>query len=346
MNIGNRILSVYEDINLFPPALPIAEYLKYIPREICIRYGLLISNYTADDDICTQIQNLGLTNKIPRVLLNKLTEDRISNDTYVLFFPQTGLELLRQTFNIKEEDFKEHPSSSFSILPLVMAILRINSELIANGSHFKDKSAALFPKQMRSRKYELDDRIMIYPLVYRMFCLLHFFEKQTNTKWVKLRGELLLSLGTQNLREYFISTLHIIGKCNLEPKINNTIFRTHLDSNMHNQLTSLSFDTHSTIELKDNVDYRYFKQNPLIKLNDTEFGVINNLFLANQIYTSLKFRMQKISPNFFSMFNKDFVEGFLLNRILKYAFGHEQFILLSEKDCSDILCEKSHPLRS
>lgn len=97
MNIGNIIISEYEDISdICPlPPLDIQEYLKHLPREICISYGLLMSNYTQEDDIQKQIVNLNFNEKIPPILLNKLTKERLSNDRYVLFSPQTGLELLK-----------------------------------------------------------------------------------------------------------------------------------------------------------------------------------------------------------------------------------------------------------
>lgn len=62
MDIGNIIISVYEDISdICPlPPLDIQEYLKHIPREICISYGLLMSNYTQEDDIHVQIALVSL----------------------------------------------------------------------------------------------------------------------------------------------------------------------------------------------------------------------------------------------------------------------------------------------
>lgn len=171
MNIGNIIISEYEDISdICPlPPLDIQEYLKHLPREICISYGLLMSNYTQEDDIQKQIVNLNFNEKIPPILLNKLTKERLSNDRYVLFSPQTGLELLKYTFSIPKSEFYRIIGEQFSVIPLLLAILRINSELRRIGSHFRDKSAILFTKQIRSRKYELDDRITIYPTIYRMF---------------------------------------------------------------------------------------------------------------------------------------------------------------------------------
>lgn len=348
MDIGNIIISVYEDISdICPlPPLDIQEYLKHLPREICISYGLLMSNYTQEDDIQEQIANLNFTEKIPPILLNKLIKERLSDDRYVLFSPQTGLELLKYTFSIPKSEFHRIIGEHFSFIPLLLAILRINSELRRIGSHFRDKSAILFTKQIRSRKYELDDRITIYPTIYRMFCLFHFFEQCKDSQWISLYKLLSLDLGATSLRDYYSTTLQFIGKCNLLPKKSNTIFTSKLGANSYLWLSRFCFEQNATIALEDNQDYTYFKRYPLIKLSNIEFGVISNLFLSNQLYTSLKFRMSQLCKenhlfNFLSAFNKEFVEDYLLHEILNYAFENKATKYLSENDCKAILSEFS-----
>lgn len=344
MDIGNTIITVYEDISdICPlPPLDIQEYLKHLPREICISYGLLMSNYTQEDDIQEQIANLNFAGKIPPILLNKLIEERLSADRYILFSPQTGLELLKYTFSIPKSEFHRIIGERFSFIPLLLAILRINSELRRIGSHFRDKSAILFTKQIRSRKYELDDRITVYPTIYRMFCLLHFLEETKDPKWIKLNDLLSSDLGVESLRDYYSTSLRIIGNCNLHPKVSNTIFTSKIGANSYSWLSRFSFDQNTIIALDDNQDYTYFKRCPLVKLSDNEFGVISNLFISNQLYSSLKFRMSRICKdgnlfNFLSVFNKEFVEEYLLNEILYYSFGGKIAICLSEKDCKAIL---------
>lgn len=348
MDIGNIIISVYEDISdICPlPPLDIQEYLKHLPREICISYGLLMSNYTQEDGIQEQIVNLNFTEKIPPILLNKLTKERLSNDRYILFSPQTGFELLKNTFSIPKSEFHRIIGEQFSFIPLLLAILRINSELRRIGSHFRDKSAILFTKQIRSRKYELDDRITIYPTIYRMFCLLHFIEQTKDPKWIKLYELLSSDLEVKSLRDYYSTTLSIIGKCNLHPKVSNTIFTSKIGANSYSWLSRFSFDHNAVITLDDNQDYTYFKKYPLVKLSESEFGVISNLFISNQLYSSLKFRMSQLCKdgnlfNFLSAFNKEFVEDHLLHEILNYAFGHKATKYLSENDCKAILTEFS-----
>lgn len=346
MEIGNRILLKYEDLFSIPPR-DVREYLKMIPREICIRYGLLISNYTKNDDIYAQIANLDFKKVIQKNILDKHTKLCLPGDYYILFSPQTGLELLRYVFSIPESEFRVKNVQYFPLPPLLLAILKINSELLSQGSHFQDRSFTLFAKQIRSRNYETDERIMVFPVIYRMFCLLHFLEQNNGAKWVELKKRLLANLGTKSLQEYFSTMLHILEKCNLEPKISNTIFRNISGFNFSQLFNIFSFEADSIIELEQNRDYTYFKNYPIVKLNSTEFAVISNVFLADQLYISLKFRMSNLCRSnnlmkFFSVFNNDFVEKYLLNHILSYTFHDKNIIYLTEDNCKDILDEISH----
>lgn len=343
MDIENRILFKYEDLFSIQP-LDVKEYLKLMPREICIRYGLLISNYTKKDDVYAQIANLGFGKMINKEILDKHTKQCQHGDYYILFSPQTGLEILRYVFCMPESEFQSKNGQYFLLLPLLMAILKINSELLSQGAHFQDKSFHLFAKQIRTRNYEIDERIMVFPIIYRMFCLLCFLEQNNNSKWSHLQERLLENLGVKSLHEYFSTMLHIIERCNLEPKISNTIFRNISDNNFSQLFNILSFETDSVIELKENKDYTYFKKYPIVKLSSTEFGVISNVFLANQLYSSLKFRMSKLCSsyklfNFLSVFNNEFVEKYLLNQILSYVFHDKYAVYLTEDKCKDILDE-------
>lgn len=342
MEFVTRIMLAYENVFQEQP-LNITEYLKQLPRELCIRYGLLISNYTKDDDICTQFKNLGFDKFISCNVLAKLKKGRLSieNGYYVLFTPQTGLEILKYVFSIPASEFRGRKGQRFSLIPLLKAILKVNSDLLSQGSHFRDKSLSLFVREIRSHKYGLDDRIIVYPLVYRMFCLLHFFEQNKGTKWSNLQDKLVEELGVVSLREYFSKMLWIIGKCNMDPKPQNHIFRCWGNHNYYSLLDFFSLDMDATIELENNQDYTSFKERPIVKLRTREYGVISNAFLAYQLYHSLKFRMSDLCKtkklfNFFSMFNNDFIEKYLLNQVLDYAFKNKG-VYLTEEDCEKIL---------
>ena len=103
-------------------------------------------------------------------------------------------------------------------------------------------------------------------------------------------------------------------------------------------MDAVSFHISTRIKICDNQDYTYFKEHPFIRLSDSEYGVLSNIFVANLIYIKLKFCIRDICKdnnicNFFTYFNNDFIEKYLFINILKYSFSAPCYICLSENDC-------------
>ncbi len=340
-----RIIRRYEDI--YPLPHPnIVEYLKKIPREICIGYGLIMSNYTQEDDIFTQITKLDFRKYISKDIIEKLTIGCLPNnggDFHSLFTTKTGLEILKYTFSIPECEFHKKNGQSFSLIPFLSAILIANSDLLDKGAHFRDTSKTLFTKQIKSHKYEQDDKIIAYSAVYRMFSLLHFFEQNAEGIWADLKIKLLEELEFKTLHDYFYNILYILGECILEPKSSNTIFRLSPTNGLSKLIEQLAIDINATIALEDNLDYTAFKKCPFVQLGENQYGVISNGFVANQLYSSLKFRMSAICYdnnmfNFFSTFNTDFIEKYLLSQVFSYALQGKG-LYLTEDDCKKALID-------
>ena len=183
--IEQRFLLRFESI-FEKPALSVDEYLKQIPRDIAIKYGLTIANYTQDDDFSRQLDALMFNDEIKLGIHFKVASKLLHNVRFILCKPQTGLEMLRRIFSIPKDEFAKEVTQ----LTLIMVILKINSELLDNNARFQDKSATLFPKRIRSKFYELDDRIHVNPSIYRMFCLWFFLDTNNNDYWLKLKKEL------------------------------------------------------------------------------------------------------------------------------------------------------------
>lgn len=337
MEIEERILLTIEDIDKIP-SLDGDVSLKSMTRDTAILHGLLIANYTQEDNIFAQLNSLKLANKEKIQILNKFVNKQyVSDANYILFIPQTGLELLKYSFSIPKAEFNSASKQQDSLLT---TILKINSQLLANNSRLGDKSLTLFTKQIKFRKYELDDRFYIYPTIYRMWCLLHFFEEDKRDFWVELKKALIKDLNVRSFEEYFSNIIYILEHITIGPKTKFTILGTEkVSESLYALLKFLSFEVDSFISSEENRDYTYFKRYPIIQLSPTKFGVINNTFLANQLYTSLKFRMSRLCENFFSVFNNDFVEKYLLNEILRYAFLHDNYNVtyLTENDCKSII---------
>lgn len=337
MEITNIIPICFNRVFDETPLNP-SEYLKFIPREVAIRYSLLMANYTAEDSVVDQIKVLNLHKYLPVRIFYKLMDSHQPNCRYVLFTPHCGLELTKTLCN--------NPIDNQSIIKntnhiyLLKAILRTNSILLSQGSHFKDKSLDLFAKEIRSYKYDLDDRVTVFPSVYRAFCLLHFLENNTSDKWMKIHKHLLQKLEFDSLRQYLNHSFNILGKLNLTPKKSNSIFLfRERGTQLSKLINAISFDIRTKINNIDNQDYTYFKEYPFIRLSDSEYGVVSNIFVANLIYSKLKFCIRDICQdnnicNFFTYFNNDFIEKYLFINILKYSFSNSCYICLSENDFS------------
>lgn len=349
MEVEYKILltieSVVKDVREFP-ALEVTDFIKLIPRREVIRSGWAIANYTEDDDIRVQLDTLkfseGAKNFVTDILATKQFDAK-----YILCKPQTGLELLKYVFSIPKEDhISDGEGETWNDFPLLFAILSINSILTANNAHW-DKSILRSSKIIRSRGYEIDDRVPIYATIFRMFCLLHFFEQNNDNQWSILEKALTKDLRAQSLRDYIKTVLKVLNYLTFGPKSDFQIFRTDSDDAIyHNLLKLLSIGVDDVILLKDNQDYTYFKTHPVVQFSSNEYGFINNIFVANQLYTSLKFRMSTICKksnifkNFLALFNKAFVEKYLLNEVLRYAFiQNREVVYLNEDACESRIIE-------
>lgn len=322
------------------PAQSVDKYLRQVPRKIAILYGLMIANYTKEDDFSKQLDALTICNEINWWIRRKVASRQLPNDKIILFEPMTGLDLLKYIFSIPKEEFTEDWTAS-TPLNFIMAILMINSELRAKNARFQDKDVTLFPKRIRSKFYELDDRIHVTPSIYRMFCLWFFLDTNNNDYWLKLKKELIESLNMPSLEEYLGTMLRVIERLNIQPKSKFSILPIKEHDNLYDLLKSLSFNSDYKIELKDNIDYTYFKSHPLVQLDSDKFAVISNAFLSCQLYTSLKFRMSKLHKSFLTRFNTDFVQNYLFYTILKYAFDgiHDNVVCLTENECENQIIE-------
>ncbi len=102
-----------------------------------------------------------------------------------------------------------------------------------------------------------------------------------------------------------------------------------------------SIDKDIVVSKSDNIDYKFFRSNPLIKLNNNEFFIYNFTLFIEHIYNSLYFEFNKIASEFFEYtgqdFNKyyttEFSQNHLLNNSLKDLFSSLYEVVLTETQC-------------
>lgn len=137
MEIDYKLLLNYEDI--FGSAnseVGVRDFLKLVPRDRTIQVGLLISNSTDEISAEEDILRLGFNKTLPPIVLFTILNRPLdlASCKLELTNPQTGLELLRQVFSILPTDIKRSSNPSKSDYALLMAILKINGEMLKNSS--------------------------------------------------------------------------------------------------------------------------------------------------------------------------------------------------------------------
>lgn len=334
MEIDYKLLLNYEDI--FGSAnseVGVRDFLKLVPRDRAIQVGLLISNSTDEISAEEDILRLGFNKTLPPIVLFTILNRPLdlASCKLELTNPQTGLELLRQVFSILPTDIKRSSNPSKSDYALLMAILKINGEMLKNSSGLKDSSILKFHKSIQSRKYSLDSRIVLYPSYFRFLMLLKFF-KNADDKWKNLWELFIMSMGMSTEIEYANAIGTLIDNIPYTPRKNNIIFRYEKSGFMTKLMDDLSISISDIIPLTENIDYTRFKQKPFIKLANYEYGVIDNRFVSNLLYTSVRFKLSSIARasgfirNFPSQYNTDFLQNFLFSELLDYIYKGRGYV--------------------
>ncbi len=154
---------------------------------------------------------------------------------------------------------------------------------------------------------------------------------------------------------FVIAKYYVLSKSNTNSYT--TILLDEIDENYKRDLTILdNFAIHidDNISLNDNMDYKVFKNKPLIKLSSTEFIVINNILCLDKAYTSIFFSLKdiyskikqkqypeksrkNIDGDFFRYYTSDFSEEEMFYGVIGEIFYNYKYIVrLSEKECKEI----------
>lgn len=107
-----------------------------------------------------------------------------------------------------------------------------------------------------------------------------------------------------------------------------------------NLLSSISLDKNDVLPMTSNYDSLDFRNKPLIKTSDDEFFIINNVFVIERLYNSIKFNLNEINTNInidpkkrimsdvFGNYTTLFSEGFLFNKTIESIYKKYSYILI------------------
>ena len=175
---------------------------------------------------------------------------------------------------------------------------------------------------------------LIYTTLVKVEFLFDFLNSEP--EFENLKAHLIASFNTDNEEDFFKEMKYLFGKL-LELKTsNNYIFKVE-DENSEKFLTSMTSDDILTDE-----DFTYIKINPIYKIEEHTYSIVNYFYAIDKFYRSSKFKIKEIYEsdstlklkygNFFNFFNKEFSENFLMKKVLDETFHKPYFTKKPESD--------------
>ena len=345
----------------------ISEYLRVLDREWLIKFSLLLiqtgDKYERIADYASMFfckDNSSFINHVLTILQRRITPNpkditQIIPRSYFIISEGTGLELLKHTFALNS-----HTQNVPQVIQeqyLFKAILLINSKIshwVVPEDSKEDGSYTdlYYAKSFMSMFINNYERTHLKPEIIITFQFIkgYFFFKYCEKS--KLKEHLKLFLEKNGVSSWQMYLYNIIKLILFPLKNRDTITTIHLNENEKDNgytfLHSHSFPIEKIIDLDDNVDYTYFKSNPLIEVNRNTFMPISTMFCVNQLYKSIYFEFRAVNKllegtehylagrGLITTLTTEFSEQFLFNMIIRKVLSLKRGIKLSDNDCKVI----------
>ena len=253
---------------------------------------------------------------------------------------RTGLELWRQIFSIRSEEFKdiiENCDIEFTIFKVILTlnekivsfkkqedVYKLNELMFLNGFLTNDTNNYSLKTVLQPQMYYfqlLVDYIPSNEVLSKATQIL--FNKWGINNWLQYLGTIVcLAYETDKYYQNKQKGLPIISldkmRSNYDTKLFSPSLLENLSINEDEYIPYLYEENASKAEL--NVDYRRFRSKPFVKLKDESgYLVINNQILCERLFNSLYFDFfpyingKKESCGFFD-YNKEFIEKVLFRQ--------------------------------
>lgn len=244
---------------------------------------------------------------------------------------RTSLELWRQIFAIRVEEFKNDVDESDIEFLLFKVVLAINEKIVSfkeREEQYKLDELIFLNSFLTNDSNNYDLQKVIQPQLYYFHQLISFIP--TNEVLRKATEVLFTNWGIESWQQYYTTIFIIANETDgyIKKKENGlpVITPTWIDNNQKflssSLLEHLYIDEEDYIPYEDeiaakkelNVDYRRFRSKPFVKLKDgSGYVVINNQLVCERLFNSLYFDFQPLINNgkgsvgIFD-YNKDFIE--------------------------------------
>lgn len=188
---------------------------------------------------------------------------------YCACFNQTLLELLRYALSINpyKENFKVCNKYVLEF-SLVKVVALLNEQIV----NFKIYTSSISELMVTGIELNKDLNSVDYIDLYKEQLVLsfNFFSfLESNTKYAPLLQAFLAKYGIKNWRNYVVTILGLVSNANFCTRILDFKHIKDEDGLINRNIVDLlSFPYTTTVDYKENVDYSFFRQYPIIKMQD------------------------------------------------------------------------------
>lgn len=317
------------------------EYLSKVPRKILLKtigyfntYPLpnfdgFFSNYKIQEDIFNRVVKYSKENHV--------------SEKPELISSQACLKLAELILSNSDVLLEKNKNSSIDEgeINLFKAILVANGELNKNQSldNLSDSAheklvdcSIIFTFPVSDLAIFRDSGKEFLKLIYTTIIKVEYLFDFLNSKpeYVGIKNQLIASFNTQNQDDFFKEMKYLFGKL-MELKTNNGYIFKVENTESEKFLNSMVSDDIGTDE-----DFTYIKIHPLYKIEEHTYSIVNYFYVVDKFYRSAKFKIKEIYEaddnlkssygNFFSFFNLEFSEKFLMKKILDDIYQKPYFI--------------------
>lgn len=255
---------------------------------------------------------------------------------------RTILELLRRIFEIPPTDFKNNGTPDVFEYDLFCILVYLNEALMKFKSYNEydpDKFQALIylSNYVHNDLTNIDyKRVLLTQILY--FNYLRLFLNNCQDA-ISLRNKVLNNLRISDLDEFMYTITCLVALYVNEKSTSNGCPMLNLDKIKAARLNKdicefLSIgmdDTYPYVISNDkdynrrdnNLDYRVFRSHPLIKMDDGCYIIYSLPILCERLYNGFVFDLSNAytGKDFFSFYNKQFVEHYLFHNIILNCIG-------------------------
>lgn len=345
--INIKQLLEFKDIFPDEQVEPIVAYLGKVSRESLLR-SIGFFNTKPVPNYDNFFSNPELHYQAVKRVENYLFDRQITSKPQVVS-GQTALKFAEAVLSNSKELLENNTNDSpdDDEINLFKAFLCINTELINNqvldnvneGDFEKIVDfSIIFTFPFADLGISENDNIeflhLLYATFYKVEALLGFLNSRP--QYLNLKDEFIRSFMVANEKEFVEQMTFLFGKL-MQLKGTNSYLWEVEDKDAKAFLDSMVSD-----DIAPDEDFTNIKNNPIYKVGDNLYSIIHYFFVIDKFYKSAKFKLKEIYEkddvlkashgNFFSFFNSEFSENFLMKNLLDEIFAKKYFIKKPERE--------------